>query len=97
MSNFDSSFLRLQGELDFIRPITPTTRITPITPISSFYFIKCSFTCLNQFLTFWVYFALYTLKKLPVLYACQLIFCNLYVDDSEKRHLYIKQLIPLAP
>ena len=30
--------------------------------------------------------------------ACQLIFCNLYVYDSEKRPLYIiMQLTPLAP
>ena len=41
--------------------------------------------------------ASYTLKKSPVLYACQLIFCNLYAYNSEKRPLYIKQLAPLAP
>ena len=37
------------------------------------------------------------LKNHLFLYACQLIFCNLYAYDSEKRPLYVKQLTPLTP
>ena len=44
---------------------------------------------------FWVYFALYTLKEKHL--SDNIIFCNLYVYDSEKSPANVKWLKPLAP
>ena len=61
-----------------------------------FLFQECSFF-FNQFLTFWSTSLCIRLKDYLFLYACQLIFCNLYLYDSEKRQLFVKQLTLLAP
>ena len=60
-------------------------------------FISGVFIFLNQFLTFWSTSLCICLKDYLFLYACQLIFCNLYFNVSEKRQLFVKQLTLLAP
>ena len=60
-------------------------------------FISGVFIFFNQFLTFWSTSLCICLKDYLFLYACQLIFCNLYFYVSEKRQLFVKQLTLLAP
>ena len=64
--------------------------------ISSFYFRGVHFLeSISNFLGLLHY--VYALKNYLFLYACQLLFCNLYLYDSEKRQLFVKQLTLLAP
>ena len=67
--------------------------------VLSFYLTISSFHCRKSWsfcINFLLFGSVSALNHL-FLYACQLMFCNLYDYDSEKRPLYIKQLTPLNP